>query len=296
MRLLIPTLLVVLATIAACGPREGQASNSRPNDADPSTTRRSDTSVITAVESAVPSEPASARRPIHPTAAAAAKKHMDGLIAKRKVLESTLNMVWSILARHESRYGEPWSPDPDPTRPWGALIGRTLDAAPVNPFSPAGVATHIVMIELPGAGGETVSPKTAGWVWNKADRTLDAARDSAAVRASEREQRRRVIATTYGPHLMSTLRTLRGQIALYTLYETPLWILGEVASQQWAPLVDSGYIFDTPDNPLSPREVAGLIVEVAVQGADGASVSPLVAGWVWNSTDRMLFAAGYRED
>jgi hypothetical protein len=95
---------------------------------------------------------------------------------------------------------------------------------------------------------------------------------------------------------VSTLRTLRGQIALYTLYETPLWTPGEVASQQWEPLFDAGYIFETPDNPLSPREIADVIVEVAVRGADGESVSPLAAGWVWNSKDRMLFAAGYRED
>ncbi len=292
MRLLIPTLLVVLASMTGCGPREGQASG----DADPSTARRSDTPVITAVESAVPSQSASVHKPIHPMAAAAAKAHMDDLVAKRTVLESHLDKVRSILKRHASRYGKPWSPDPDPTQPWGTLIGHTLKAAPANPFSPADVATHITVIDIPGAGGETVSPKTAGWVWNKADHTLDAAMDSAAVRASEREQRRRVIATTYGPHLMSTLRTLRGQIALYTVYETPLWIPGEVASQQWAPLLKAGYIFDSPDNTISPREVAELIVEVAVRGADVESVSPSVAGWVWNSTDRMLFAAGYRED
>ncbi len=292
MKLLIPTLLVVLATLTACGPREGQASDARQNGADPATARRSDRSAVTAVESAVHSEPASARRPTH----AAARAHLDGLIAKRKVLERRLDAVRSMLARHARRYGRPWSPDPDPTRPWGTLIGRTRDAAPKNPFSPEDVATHIAVIDVPGAGGETVSPKIAGWVWNTADRTLDAAMDSAAFRASGREQQRRVIATTYGPHLMSTLRTLRGQIALYTVYETPLWIPGEVASQQWAPLLDSGYIFDTPDNPLSPREVAGLIVEVAVRGADGEAVSPAIAGWVWNTTDRMLFAAGYRGD
>ena len=292
MRLLIPTLVVVFATMTACGPREGQASN----DADPSPARPSDTPVITAVESAVPSKSESVRRPIHPMAAAAARAHMDDLVAKRTLLESRLDKLQSMLARHTRRYGQPWSPDADPTQPWGSLIGRTRTAAPVNPFSPAGVATHIAVIDTPGAGGETVSPKTVGWVWNKVDRTLDAAMNSAAVRASEREQRRRVIATTYGPHLMSELRTLRGQIALYTLYETPLWIPGEVAWQQWEPLLNAGYIFDTPDNPLSPREVAELIVEVSVRGAAGESVNPSVAGWVWNSTDRMLFAAGYRQD
>ena len=291
MRLLIPTLLVVLAAMTACGPREGQATDTRQDDADPSTVRAQDSPVITAVEPASPSKPASARRKTHPIAAAAAKTHMDGLIAKRKQLERQLDSVNSMVARYASRTGRSWSPDPGSNAPWGSL-----DAAPVNPFSPAKVATQITVIDAPGAGGETVNPKTAGWVWNKSDRTLDAAMDSAAVRASEREQRRRVIATTYGPYLLSTLRTLRGQIALYTLYETPLWIPGEVASQQWAPLFDAGYIFETPDNPLSPREVADVIVEVAVRGADGESVSPSVAGWVWNSKDRMLFAAGYRED
>ncbi len=292
MRWLIPTLAVVLATMTACGPREGQASN----DANPSTARSSDTPVITAVESAAPAESESGRQPIHPMAAAAAKAHMDGLLAKRAILDSELDQLQTMLARHASRYGRPWSPGPDVTQPWDTLIARTRNDAPVNPFSPAKVATHIVVLDTRGAGGETVSPKTAGWVWNKTSQTLEAATDSAAVRASEREQRRRVIATTYGPHLMAELRTLRGQIALYTLYETPLWIPGEVASQQWAPLLNAGYIFDTPDNPISPREVAELIVEVTDRGADGESVNPSVAGWVWNTTDRMLFAAGYRED
>jgi hypothetical protein len=216
---------------------------------------------------------------------------MDGLIARRQELERQLDRVNSMVARYASRTGRSWSPDPGSHTPWGRL-----DAVPVNPFSPAKVATHITVIDTPGAGGETVNPKTAGWVWNKTDRTLDAAMDSAAVRASEREQNRRVIASTYGPYLMSTLRTLRGQIALYTLYETPLWIPGEVATQQWGPLFDSGYIFETPDNPLSPRAISDVIVEVNVRGADGESVSPSAAGWVWNSKDRMLFAAGYRED
>ncbi len=291
MRLLIPTLLVVLGAMTSCGPREGQASN----DAEPPTPRGSETSVTTVVES-VPSKPESVRQPIHPMAAAAAKAHMDDLLAKRAMLESELDQLQSMLARHATRYGHRWSPDADPTQPWGTLIARTRNAEPVNPFSPARVATHIAIIDIRGAGGETVNPKTAGWVWNSADRTLHAAMDSAAVRASEREQRRRVITNTYGPRLMSELRTLRGQIALYTVYETPLWIPGEVATQQWAPLLNAGYIFDTPDNPIAPREVAELIVEVAVRGADGESVSPSVAGWVWNSTDRMLFAAGYRED
>ena len=296
MRWLIPTLLVVLAAMTACGPREGQASASKSDDTSPSATRPSDAPVTPTVESAAPSKSKSGRGPIHPMAAAAAKAHMDDLIAKRKVLDSQFEKLQKMLARHASRYGQPWSPDPDPTQPWGTLIARTHNEAPVNPFSPAKVATHIVFIDIRGTGGETVSPKTAGWVWNTTDRTLHAAMDSAAVRASVREQRRRVIATTYGPHLMTTLRTLRGQIALYTLYETPLWIPGEVASQQWKPLLDAGYIFDTPDNPISPPDVAKLIIEITVRGADGESVSPSVAGWVWNPTDRMLFAAGYRED
>ncbi len=294
MRLLIPVLLAVLASMTACGPREGQAS-ADPSNADPSKPRVSDTSVANPAESAAPSKPASTRREIHPMAAAAAKAHMDGLLAKRKTLEDQLATVKSMIARYTSRYGEQWSPDPDPKQPWRTLIGRTLAAAPVNPFSPPDVATHIAVIDAPGATGEAVSPKTAGWVWNEFDRTLYAASDSAAFAAAEREERRRVIRDTYGPHLSSTLRTLRGQVVLYTLYETPLWGPGEVASQQWTPLLDAGYIFETPDNPMSPREVSQRIVEIAVHGADGESVRPEIAGWVWNSTDRVLYAAGYRD-
>ena len=229
-------------------------------------------------------------------ATAAAKAHMDDLLAKRRDLETQVERVQSMIARHSMRSGEPWSPDPDPKQPWGTLVGPSLERAPVNPFSPARVASRIAVIDKPGATGETVRPKTAGWVWNEHDHTLDAARDSAAIRASEREDRRRLIRNAYGPHLTSTLQTLRGQVVLYSLYETPLWGPGEVATEQWAPLINAGYIFDAPDNPLAPREVSGLIVEVAASGADGESVNPRIAGWVWNSVDRKLFAAGYRED
>ncbi len=291
MKLLIPALLVALASTTACGPREGQASA----DPDQSKAHPSDTSVVTGVESATPSKPSSTRREIHPMAAAAAKAHMDGLLAKRKTLEDQLATVQSMIGRFTTRYGEQWSPDPDPKQPWRTLIGRTLAAAPINPFSPPDVATNIAVIDVPGATGDAVSPKTAGWVWNKFDHTLYAARDSAALAAAEREERRRVVRNTYGPHLASTLRSLRGQVVLYTLYETPLWSPGEVTSQQWTPLLNAGYIFETPDNPMSPREVSQRIVEIAVRGADGESVSPEIAGWVWNSTDRVLYAAGYRD-
>ncbi len=298
MRLLILALLTVAAGMTACGPRDGQASPSPgARHTSESTAPGSDVRSLTAIESAAAPDPApeKTRQPIHPMAAAAAKAHLDGLIAKRKMLESQLGTVRSIIARH-NRYGQSWLPDPDRTQSWETLIGQGLDTAPINPFSPSDVASHIAFIDDPGAGGELVSPKTAGWVWNEHDRTLDAARDSAALRVSEREERRRLIRTTYGPHLASQLRTLRGQIALYSLYETPLWGPNEVASQQWAPLIDAGYIFETPVNPLCPRDVSRLIVEVTARGANGGSVSPNMAGWVWNSVDRKLFAAGYHED
>jgi hypothetical protein len=44
---------------------------------------------------------------------------------------------------------------------------------------------------------------------------------------------------------------------------------------------------------MSPRDRCTTIVEIGTEGARGKAVDPASAGWVWNSADRKLYAAGY---
>ena len=236
---------------------------------------------------------APANRPVDPRIAALAEAHIEELMAKYYLLGSELQTVRAQLELFSLR-GRPWSPGPDAQQPWEELIDLGfLQAEPVNPLSPRKVATRIHVIDEPGATGEAVSPKTAGWVWNSADGTLDVARDSAAIAACRREHDLRVIRESAGPFLNPLLATLRGQVVLYQLYEADLWRDGSVAKLQWRPLIRAGYIGDPPVNPLSPGEVCTKIVEIRTSGARGSAVDTDTAGWVWNSADRELYAAGY---
>ena len=70
------------------------------------------------------------------------------------------------------------------------------------------------------------------------------------------------------------------------------WPDGQVGSLQWAPLLGPEYLPQAPRNMLSPEPVASRLVEVMVPGADGTSVDPSSAGWVWNSADKQRYAAG----
>ncbi len=269
----------MLAGIAlpGCGPAESRA-KSRQAASEPPTPATA---------------PAPPERRVDPRIVALAEAHIEELMAKYYLLGSRLQNVRAQLELFSLR-GRSWSPGPDSKQPWEELIGRGfLEAEPVNPLSPRKVATRIHVINEPGATGEAVSPKTAGWVWNSADGTLDAARDSAAIAACRREHDLRVIREKAGPFLDPVLATLRGQVALYQLYEADLWRDGSVAKLQWRPLIRAGYIGDPPVNPLSPGEVCTKIVEIRTSGARGSAVDTDAAGWVWNSADRELYAAGY---
>jgi hypothetical protein len=249
-----------------------------------------------AAKTPAPDTPAPSR-PVHPTVAAMVAAHIEGLMADYHMLESEAEEVRSAVEAFRARHGRAWSPDPLSPRPWEELIRRRLlRDEPVNPFSPPDVAAGIHVIREPRAAGEAVSPKTAGWVWNSADEVLDAAKDSAAIRACRLEQKRRTLREKVGPYLDPRLKLLRAQITLYQLYEAGiLWGPGKVAEQQWAPLVDAGYLTVTPQNPLSPAGKRSTIVEIRTAGAGGSTVDPDSAGWVWNSADRRLYAAGYDE-
>ena len=85
----------------------------------------------------------------------------------------------------------------------------------------------------------------------------------------------------------------RSQIELYfQVHQRSPWLPGEVAEKQWSVL---GPLDKVPVNPLSPPGVASRIVEVTKAGDRGVGVDTTMAGWVWNSSDNLLWAAEPRE-
>jgi hypothetical protein len=295
------TLLVTGLMLTGCGPREGRAEDrpgSRANDrrqAPIGPAADAPTGEVPAGAAPSADTPAPPALPADPKVVALAQAHIEGLMADYQTLFRQVEDVRSALLEYRSRHGRAWSPPKSSPQPWQDLMrSRLLWSEPANPFSPPKVASRIHEIREPGVGGEAVSPKTAGWVWNSADGVLDVARDSAAIRACGREDERRTIREKVGPYLNPRLELMRAQIALYQLYEADdLWRPGEVDREQWTPLVRAGYVNAAPQNPMSPPETATTIVEIKTAGAGGKAVDPVSAGWVWNSADRKLFAAGY---
>lgn len=92
--------------------------------------------------------------------------------------------------------------------------------------------------------------------------------------------------------LLSELQRVRAAVAQYgeTFKGTP-WLPGQVDTSQW-----DSFAFDKPPaNPLSPSKVATRVIEVTRKGQTGAAADPNEAGWVWNSVDGRVFAAGSDE-
>jgi hypothetical protein len=295
LRTVLTTSLLAVLLLAGCGPRESQArarAETRARRPAPATEKPAPEPV--AAPKPAPQE-AAPPAPINPMIEQMARAHIEGLMADYQTLINQVENMRSVIQRYRGRRGRGWAPSSDGSGPWDELIrAGFLRREPVNPFSPAGMGGHVHVVGEPGVGGETVSPKIAGWVWNSADKALDVARDSAAIRACSREHERRYLRETVGPYLDSRLELMRAQIALYRLYESDhLWEPGEVAREQWRPLVRAGYVSSAPRNPMSPDDRCTSIVEITEAGARGRSVDPDAAGWVWNSTDRKLYAAGY---
>ncbi|MHC4218880.1 MAG: hypothetical protein ACYSU7_10550 [Planctomycetota bacterium] len=294
LRTLLTTSLLSGLVLTGCGPREGQA-RARAEVKPPRAAETRDQAaakpelVTTSADTATSPPP-----PVHPTVAAMAEAHIEGLMADYHALSGQVENVRTAVTAY-GRRGRVWTPDLSGSQPWNDLIRtRLLWEEPANPFSPPEVAAQVHVIEEPGVAGESVSPRTAGWVWNSTDEVLEVARDSAAIRACGREAKRRTIREQVGPYLDPRLELIRAQITLYQLYESDdLWRPGEVASEQWTPLIRGGYVTRTPQNPMSPDDLSSRIVEVTEGGALGSAIDPATAGWVWNSTDHKLFAAGY---
>lgn len=92
--------------------------------------------------------------------------------------------------------------------------------------------------------------------------------------------------------LAAELRRVRSAIVQYSQSSKSLpWQPGQVQTDQWSPL---GF-GNLPVNPLSPEKARTRVVEISRKGATGAQADPNEAGWVWNSADGKLFAAGSDE-
>ncbi|MBL8887015.1 MAG: hypothetical protein JNK16_10160 [Phycisphaerales bacterium] len=92
--------------------------------------------------------------------------------------------------------------------------------------------------------------------------------------------------------LAAELRRVRAAVTQYADSSKSLpWKPGQALSDQWNPFGFS----KLPTNPLSPDRNRTKIVEVTRKGATGSEADPNEAGWVWNSADGKLFAAGSDE-
>ncbi|MBX3381789.1 MAG: hypothetical protein KF805_16975 [Phycisphaeraceae bacterium] len=99
-------------------------------------------------------------------------------------------------------------------------------------------------------------------------------------------------ALSVNDRLAAELRRVRTAIAQYSESSRSLpWRPGQALSDQWNPFGFS----QLPANPLSPDRNRTKIVEITRKGATGSLADPNEAGWVWNSADGKIFAAGSDE-
>lgn len=92
--------------------------------------------------------------------------------------------------------------------------------------------------------------------------------------------------------LASELRRVRSAVSQYSEGTRSFpWRPGQASNDQWNPL----NLAKLPLNPLSPEKARARLIEIDRAGATGAIADPNEAGWVWNSADGKLFAAGSDE-
>jgi hypothetical protein len=80
--------------------------------------------------------------------------------------------------------------------------------------------------------------------------------------------------------------TLRNQLELYKVRHKGAG--AELVVRQWTPLVSEGYLKSPPKNPLCPATSATTVVA----GTTGIGVDPAKAGWVYDASNGMIYAAG----
>ncbi|MBN8598733.1 MAG: hypothetical protein J0L78_13765 [Planctomycetes bacterium] len=98
--------------------------------------------------------------------------------------------------------------------------------------------------------------------------------------------------TSVNDRLAAELRRVRAAVTQYSESSRSLpWKPGQALTDQWNPFGFS----KLPANPLSPDRNQTKIIEVTRKGATGSEADPNEAGWVWNSADGKLFAAGSDE-
>ncbi len=99
-------------------------------------------------------------------------------------------------------------------------------------------------------------------------------------------------ALSVNDRLAAELRRIRAAVSQYSESSKSLpWRPGQATTDQWNPL---GFA-TAPLNPLSPEKARGRLIEITRKGATGAEADPNEAGWVWNSADGRMFAAGSDE-
>lgn len=99
-------------------------------------------------------------------------------------------------------------------------------------------------------------------------------------------------AMSVNDRLAAELRRVRAAVNQYAMDSKSLpWRPGQAPADQWTPFGFS----KLPANPLSPDRSGTKIVEITRKGATGSTADPNEAGWVWNSADGKIFAAGSDE-
>ncbi len=194
-------------------------------------------------------------------------------------LRQLLGVLRGSVADYTHWHGAP--PDVAGSWEWAPLRGP-----PLNPRSPAAVASRVAEVTESGAGWDAVPPARAGWIWNSTDHKLYAAGfDDAADRRAEWAARSDE-SKAHG--LRTLLLVARGAISEHRRLHggDP-----DILARQWDALKNRPPIA----NPLSPDGIAKRIVEVTQPGVRGTAVDPAAAGWVWNSTDGQIYLAGYDE-
>ncbi|MBS0190708.1 MAG: hypothetical protein U0573_02300 [Phycisphaerales bacterium] len=114
----------------------------------------------------------------------------------------------------------------------------------------------------------------------------------AAFKAGRGLEEKPIAKLSINDQLASELRRVRAAVSQYAQGTQSFpWRPGQAAGDQWNPL----NLAALPANPLSPERAKYRLIEIDRKGVTGSVADPNEAGWVWNSADGKLFAAGSDE-